>query len=121
MFYAGGKEYSSIWLGGQSANPYLIRHLCEPVRAVIAFWDYNDVSVEKKAECCGMTPGEFIGLNRMLLNSDEDAILFARMHGIPASASVKLDKPFRCNGCRALLKTLPCIQCWNGKDDDPHV
>jgi hypothetical protein len=121
MFYAGGKKHKKIWAGGHSGNPYLVRHLVDPVRAVLAFWDYNDISVEEKAAMCGLTPGEFIGLNRLLSKDKTAAVEFCKVHGIPASASVKLCKPFRCNGCRARLNTLPCIQCWNGPDDDPHV
>jgi len=121
MYYANKKKYKSIWMGGSSSKPYLARHLTDPVRAVLAFWDYDAVPIEVKAEAAGLLPGEFLGINRMLLRSDEPAVLFCKLHGIPGSASVKLSKPFRCNGCRALLTTLPCIFCWNGPDDDPHV
>lgn len=119
-FYVKGKLRRSPWIPGQS-NPYLARHLVDPIRAVMGFWGYGGVPISFAAETCGLLPGEFIALNRMLLESDIGAVRFCRRFGLPASASVELKRPFRCKGCGSSLISLPCIQCWNGPDDDPHV
>lgn len=119
-FYVGGKKLHSFWEPGES-SPYLARHLIEPVRATMGFWGHSGIPVILAAECCGLLPGEFIALNRMLFQSDVSAVRFCRQFGLPASASVELKRPLRCRTCGSSLISLPCIMCWNGPDDDPHV
>ena len=102
------KPIYSIWSPGES-RPYLARHLIDPVRVVIGFWAMPGVPIRNKAEAAGLLAGEFIALNRMLLAVDNDAVEFCRRNQLPASASVSLKKPLRCNGCGALLRSLPCI------------
>lgn len=119
-FWVNGKEQSSIWIPGNT-GPYLARHLIEPIRACMGFWSHDGLPIEDKADMCGLLPGEFIALNRMLLGLDVGAIRFCKQYGLPPSASVRLKKSFRCKKCRGSIISLPCIQCWGGPDDDPHV
>lgn len=118
--YVNGKKVKSLWIPGNS-RPYLSRHLIEPARACMGFWRQDNIPLEEKAIMSGLLPGEFIAMNRMLLRSEIGAVEFCRIYGVPPSASVKLKKPLRCNSCRALIISLPCIQCCDGPDDDPHV
>lgn len=119
-YWVGGKRHVSFW---QPAipKPYLCRHLEEPVRAVIGFWRTDTVSVADMAAMSGLLPGEFIAMNRLLVSSDNMAVHFAKRFGLPASASVTLLRAFRCKGCGGTIIRLPCIRCWKGPDDDPHL
>lgn len=119
-YWVGGERHDSLWLPGIS-KPYLCRHLHDPVRAVIGFWSTDTVSVADRSAMSGLLPGEFIALNRLLVSSDNVAVHFAKRFGLPASASVTLLRPFRCKGCGGTIIRLPCIQCWKGPDDDPHL
>jgi hypothetical protein len=120
VFWVDGKQQISLWIPG-NASPYLSRHLIDPVRACIGFWAHDLIPIEDKAEMSGLLPGEFIAMNRMLLESDIGAVRFCKQYGLPPSASVRLRKAFRCKKCRGSIISLPCIQCWKGPDDDPHV
>ena len=102
-------------------RPYLCRHLIDPIRAVMGFWEHPAIPIKDKAAMCGLYAGEFIALNRMLYGSNLGAVRFCLRFELPASASVELKKPFRCAGCGGMIKSLPCVQCWDGPDDDPHV
>jgi len=109
-----------IWSPWET-SPYLARHLIDPIRAVMGFWAQPHVAIADRAEMSGLLAGEYIAVNRMLYTLDVVAVKFCIKHQLPASASVPLKFPFRCKGCGSRLSSLPCIQCWSGPDDDPHV
>lgn len=120
IFWVNNTAVTSIWEPLDTA-PYLVRHLQEPIRIVMGFWCHSYVPISDRAEMAGLLPGEYIAINRMLYESEVGAVLFCRRFELPGSASVDLKRPFRCKGCGGLIRRLPCIQCWNGPDDDPHV
>jgi len=120
LFWVQNEPMVMIWHPGEE-DPYLARHLADPIRVVMGFWDHLGIPIVDRAEAAGLFPGEYIALNRMLYESKEGIISYCRKFGMPASASVKLKKPFQCKGCRGLISHLPCIQCWDGPDDDPYV
>lgn len=120
LFWVQNQPVDSIWQPGVE-DPYLSRHLADPVRVLMGFWHHEYLPIADRAAAAGLFPGEYIALNRMLYTSDEGAVVYCRTWGLPASASVELKKPFRCKGCCGLIDHLPCIQCWSGPDDDPYV
>jgi len=120
QYFLSGKPVKSIWISNVQ-NPYLARHLIIPARRVIGFWSYHSLAIRDKARVCGLSPGEFIGLNRMLWTCDNVAVSFCRRNGLPASASVSLMSRFNCPECHKPIVSLPCILCWCGEDDDPDV
>ena len=120
LFWVKNQPVDSIWNPGVE-DPYLARHLAEPVRVLIGFWRHPYIQIADRSDAAGVFPGEYIALNRMLYGSDEGIIVYCRKFGLPPSASVELKKPFQCQVCRGVIDHLPCIQCWNGPDDDPYV
>ena len=120
LFWVKNEPADMVWKPGVE-DPYLARHLAEPVRVLIGFWRHPYIQIADRSDAAGLFPGEYIALNRMLYTSDEGIIKFCRLWGLPASASVKLKTPFLCEKCFRHVNHLPCIQCYDGQDDDPYV
>ena len=119
LFWVQNEPVYTFWRQGEE-DPHLVRHLAEPVRILVGFWRHQEVPIIERSEAAGLFPGEYIALNRMLYTSQEGIIKVLRKFGLPASASVKLNKSFRCAKCFRYIDHLPCVQCWEGHDDDPH-
>jgi len=119
-YWVCNEKVFSIWMPGEE-SPYLSRHLAEPVRRVLGFIAHPNLSIRGKADCCGLIPGEFIALNRMLYASDIATVRRCLQFGLPPSASVELCEPVRCFKCGSRIERLPCVGCWDGSDDDPYV
>lgn len=103
---------------GDIKDPFLSRHLFPHVRRVMAMWLLTGESIERRSRLCGISAGEFIHLNRILIHCEEPAVAFCRDNGLPVSASVRLEKPVKCPKCGSRLESLPCVMCFSGPDDD---
>lgn len=120
-----GREIDNIWGGGE-LRPSFARQLRPELRLVIGFWRQPDLPTLQKAALCGCKDsGEFLELNRKLLTEPEftgvDAIRHCILHGLPMSAAVEMKESINCRSCGVRTKTLPCVNCWRGMDDDPTL
>ena len=118
----GGIEIRQIWMKSE-ARPHLVRQLNPELRVVMGLWSHTGLLTKQKVALSGcLDSGEFLELNRKLLNDYEftslDAVRHCMAHGLPTSAAVALHGEIVCTKCGNRTWTLPCLRCWRGLDDD---
>lgn len=137
-FTIHGVAKHKIWTPGVM-RPELTRHMIPQIRRLIGLWSHPGQGVLRSAELCDLTPGEYIYLNRALRSeyafTQFYAVRFCLENGLPASAWVEFPAnneyrhnrmpterlSIKCRKCGMDLVGLPCVRCWNGMDDDPHI
>ena len=118
-----GQDIKGVWMRGE-ARAKLARHLKTELRLVIGFWQMPGFPTKQKAAICGCRDsGEYLELNRKLLQEHEftriEAIRHCIVHGLPPSASVHLPEYLLCPGCGFKTSLFPCLRCCKSLDDDP--
>lgn len=117
-----GHEVTHVWMKSE-ARPQLVRQLNPELRIVMGLWSHAGLLTKQKVILSNCSDsGEFLELNRKLLNDYEftslDAVRHCMAHGLPASAAVALHGEIVCTQCGNRTWTLPCLRCWRGLDDD---